>query len=94
MKDIYEVIDRALLTEKGMRLTEEENKYVFRVNPAANKVEIKQAVEAFFKVKVVSVNTMNRQGKKKRQRTASAGRTAAWKRAVVTLAEGSKIDFV
>lgn len=94
MKDIYQVIDKALLTEKGTRLTEEENKYIFRVNPAANKVEIKQAVEEFFKVKVVSVNTMNRQGKKKRERTASAGRTAAWKRAVVTLAEGSKIDFV
>lgn len=94
MKDIYQVIDKALLTEKGTRLTEEENKYIFRVNPAANKMEIKQAVEEFFKVKVVAVNTMNRQGKKKRERTASCGRTAAWKRAVVTLAEGSKIDFV
>lgn len=94
MKDIYQVIDKALLTEKGTRLTEEENKYIFRVNPAANKMEIKQAVEEFFKVKVVSVNTMNRQGKKKRERTASAGKTANWKRAVVTLAEGSKIDFV
>ncbi|MBC8205809.1 MAG: 50S ribosomal protein L23 [Kiritimatiellaeota bacterium] len=94
MKDIYEVIDRAMLTEKSTRLTEEENKYIFRVNPAANKVEIKQAVEELFKVKVVAVNTMNRQGKKKRERTASSGRTAAWKRAVVTLAEGSKIDFV
>ena len=94
MKDIYQVIDRALLTEKGLRLAEEENKYVFRVNPNANKLEIKEAVEQFFKVKVVSVNTMNRNGKKKRQRTASFGRTAAWKRAVVTLAEGSTIDFV
>jgi large subunit ribosomal protein L23 len=82
------------LTEKGTRLSEEENKYIFRVNPAANKVEIKQAVEELFKVNVVSVNTMNRQGKKKRVRTASAGKTAAWKRAVVTLAEGSTIDFV
>ncbi len=94
MKDIYQVINKALLTEKGTRMTEEENKYLFSVNPAANKVEIKQAVEALFKVKVVSVNTMNRQGKKKRERTASAGRTSAWKRAVVKLAEGSKIDFV
>ncbi len=94
MKDIYQVIDKVLLTEKGTRLSEEENKYIFRVNPKANKAEIKQAVEEFFKVKVVAVNTMNRQGKKKRERTASFGRTAAWKRAVVTLAEGSKIDFV
>ena len=94
MKDIYKVIDKILLTEKGTRMTEEENKYIFRVNPNSNKVEIKQAVEEFFKVKVISVNTMNRQGKKKRERTASFGHTAAWKRAVVTLAEGSKIDFV
>lgn len=94
MKDIYQVIQTALLTEKGTRLTEQENKYIFRVNPNANKAEIKRAVEEFFKVKVVAVNTMNRQGKKKRQRTASFGRTAAWKRAVVTLAEGNSIDFV
>ncbi|QHI68253.1 50S ribosomal protein L23 [Tichowtungia aerotolerans] len=94
MKDIYQVIDRALLTEKGTRLAEEENKYLFRVNPSANKLEIKEAVEQLFKVKVVSVNTMNRQGKKKRQRTASSGKTADWKRAVVTLAEGNTIDFV
>ncbi|MBI9019786.1 MAG: 50S ribosomal protein L23 [Verrucomicrobia bacterium] len=94
MKDIYQIINKVLLTEKGTRLSEEENKYIFSVNPKANKAEIKQAVEKFFKVKVVAVNTMNRQGKKKRERTASAGRTAAWKRAVVTLAEDSKIDFV
>lgn len=94
MKDIYQVINKALLTEKGTRLSEEENKYIFSVNPDANKAEIKQAVEEFFKVKVIAVNTMNRQGKKKRQRTASAGKTAAWKRAVVTLAEGNQIDFV
>ena len=94
MKDIYQIINKALLTEKSTRLSEEENKYIFSVNPNANKAEIKQAVEEFFKVKVVAVNTMNRQGKKKRQRTASAGKTAAWKRAVVTLAEGNKIDFV
>lgn len=94
MKDVYQVIDRALLTEKGTRLADEENKYLFRVNPAANKLEIKEAVEQLFKVKVVSVNTMNRQGKKKRARTAHAGKTADWKRAVVTLAEGNTIDFV
>lgn len=94
MKDVYQIIQRVMLTEKGTRLSETENKYVFNVNPAANKAEIKQAVEELFKVKVTEVNTMNRQGKKKRERTASAGRTAGWKRAVVTLAEGSKIDFV
>ena len=94
MKDVYQIIQRVMLTEKGTRLSETENKYVFNVNPAANKAEIKQAVEELFKVKVTEVNTMNRQGKKKRERTASAGRTAGWKRAGVTRAEGSKIDFV
>jgi large subunit ribosomal protein L23 len=94
MKDIYKVIDRILLTEKGTRLSEEENQYIFKVNPAANKTEIKQAVEQLFNVKVVSVNTMNRQGKKKRERTASFGKTADWKRAVVTLADGNSIDLV
>ena len=94
MRDVYQVINKILLTEKGTRLSEEENQYIFSVNPASNKMEIKQAVEELFKVKVVSVNTLNRQGKKKRERTASAGRTAAWKRAVVTLAEGNAIDLV
>jgi large subunit ribosomal protein L23 len=94
MKNVYQVIDRILLTEKGTRLSEEENKYIFRVNPDANKMEIKQAVEELFKVKVVAVNTMKRQGKKKRERTANFGQTAGWKRAVVTLAEGNSIDLV
>ena len=94
MKDVYQVIQKVMLTEKGNRLSETENKYVFNVKPTANKAEIKQAVEELFKVKVTAVNTMKRLGKNKRERTASAGRTAGWKRAVVTLAEGSKIDFV
>ncbi|NOU35600.1 MAG: 50S ribosomal protein L23 [Kiritimatiellaceae bacterium] len=94
MKDVYQVIQKVMLTEKGTRLTEAENKYIFNVNPAANKAEIKQAVEELFKVKVTAVNTMKRMGKGKRERTASAGRTAGLKRAVVTLAEDSKIDFV
>ena len=94
MKDVYQVIQKVLLTEKGTRLSEEENKYVFRVHTDANKTEIRQAVEELFKVKVTSVNTMKRKGKKKRERTPGFGRTANWKRAVVTLAEDSKIDFV
>jgi len=94
MKDIYQVIQKVMLTEKGTRLSEAENKYIFKVSTVANKAEIKQAVEELFKVKVTSVNTMMRLGKKKRERTASSGSTAGWKRAVVTLAEDSKIDFV
>jgi large subunit ribosomal protein L23 len=94
MKDVYQVIQKIMLTEKGTRLSETENKYIFNVNPVANKAEIKQAVEELFKVKVIAVNTMKRMGKMKRERTASSGRTAGLKRAVVTLAEGSKIDLV
>jgi large subunit ribosomal protein L23 len=94
MKDVYQVIHKVLLSEKGLRLSETENKYLFSVAPTANKAEIRQAVEELFKVKVTAVNTMKRQGKNKRERTPSAGRTAACKRAVVTLAEGSKIELV
>ncbi len=94
MKDVYKVVQKVVLTEKGTRLSESENKYIFNVRPDANKAEIKQAIEELFKVKVSAVNTMKRQGKNKRERTASAGRTAGLKRAVVTLAEGSKIDLV
>ena len=93
MKSNYQVVQRLLLTEKGTRMTESDNKYLFRVHPDANKNEIKAAVEKLFDVKITKVNTSNVQGKKKRERTANFGRTAAWKRAVVTVAEGSTIDL-
>ena len=93
MKHPDEVISTVLLTEKGMRLTEDQNKYVFKVSRSANKMEIKKAVEQLFGVKVSKVNTMNRQGKKKRERTMNYGRTASWKRALVTLKEGESIDL-
>ena len=94
MKDVYQVIQKVMLTEKCLRLSEAENKYIFNVDSAANKAEIKQAVEELFKVKVTAVNTMKRQGKNKRERTPNSGRTAGRKRAVVTLAADSKIDLV
>lgn len=87
------IIKRLQLTEKGTLLSEKENKYLFRVHPSANKVEIKQAVEQLFSVSVDKVNTMNYRGKRKRLRTVRYGRRADWKRAVVTLSEGSKIDL-
>lgn len=93
MKDPQKVIKTMQVTEKGARLSSEENKYYFIVDPSANKVDIKNAVETLFKVSVVKVNTMNYDGKKKRQRTMRYGRTASWKRAVVTLKEGNKIDL-
>ena len=93
MKNPHSIIKKMLLTEKGTRLTEKENKYLFRVDGTANKIEIKQAVEKLFGVKVDKVNTMNRPGKNKRLRTMTYGKTSEWKRAVVTLKPGQKIEL-
>ncbi|NCC49704.1 MAG: 50S ribosomal protein L23 [Spartobacteria bacterium] len=93
MKDSYDIVKKLLLTEKGTRLTDTENKYIFKVARDANKIDIKRAVEELFKVKVDKVNTMQRKGKKRRERTVNFGRTADWKRAVVTLSKDSKIDL-
>jgi large subunit ribosomal protein L23 len=93
MKTSRPIIQKLLLTEKGSRLQEQQNKYLFRVDAAANKLEIKKAVQAAFNVTVTKVNVMNRKGKEKRLRTMTPGRTSNWKRAVVTLKEGDKIDL-
>ncbi len=93
MNDIFDIVDTVRLTEKGTLLTEKHNKYVFRVNPRANKLQIKQAIEKLFGKKVVDVNTCNYAGKKKRERRADYGRKADWKKAIVTLKEGEKIDL-
>ena len=94
MKEAFENIQTVILTEKATLLSEKHNQYVFRVRPKANKIEIKRAVEQLFKKTVVGVNTANFAGKKKRERTASFGRRSHWKKAVVTLKEGDKIDLV
>ena len=94
MKDIFDVIQTASLTEKASLLSEKQNKYVFRVAPGANKIQIKQAVEKLFNKKVVAVNTANYAGKKKRERRADFGRKPHWKKSIVTLKEGDKIDLV
>ncbi len=94
MNEPYDLIQTVQLTEKASLLSEKHNKYVFRVSPRANKVQIKAAVELLFKKKVVAVNTCNYAGKKKRERTASFGRKAHWKKAIVTLKKGEKIDLV
>jgi large subunit ribosomal protein L23 len=93
MKYPGSIIKKIQITEKGTALSEKENKYLFRVDPAANKMEIKQAVEKYFKVAVSKVNTMRYMGKMKKNRASRYGRTSSWKRAVVTLKEGSKIDL-
>jgi large subunit ribosomal protein L23 len=94
MQNPYEVVYSVLITEKATALADDSKslpKYTFKVNPKANKIEIRQAVEAIFDgVKVSKVNTMNYDGKRKRMRT-SVGRRPNWKKAVVTLKQG-KID--
>ncbi len=92
MKDSRSIIKKIQVTEKGTLLGEE-NKYLFEVAPDSNKVEIRRAVESLFDVKVTQVNTMNYIGKRKRQRTAKYGKRSDWKRAVVTLADGNRIDM-
>ncbi|MCC7518585.1 MAG: 50S ribosomal protein L23 [Verrucomicrobiae bacterium] len=93
MKTPYDIIRRVRLTEKGSALQEKHNGYVFAVDPKANKIQVRQAVERIFNVKVVRVNTMNCGGKLRRARTKQAGRTSDWKKAVVILKEGDKIDL-
>ena len=94
MNEPFDIIQTASLTEKSSLLGEKLNKYVFRVSPRANKIQIRQAVERLFQKKVVDVNTCNYAGKKKRERRADFGRKAHWKKAIVTLKEGEKIDLV
>lgn len=88
--------DKAAKEGKPVRQTEIHNRYGFIVDKRANKVEIKKAVEQFYNVKVLDVNTMNYSGKNKSRYTKSGfltGRTNAFKKAIVTLAEGNTIDF-
>lgn len=93
MNESYDILNTVCLTEKATILSDKLNKYVFRVAPHANKIQIKHAVEKLFKKKVISVNTCNYAGKKKRERTASFGRKAHWKKAIVTLTSGDKIEL-
>jgi large subunit ribosomal protein L23 len=93
MNEAFDIIDNIRLTEKGTLLSEKHGKYVFRVRPHANKLQIKRAIEQLFGKTVVSVNTCNYAGKKKRQNTIAFGRKPHWKKAIVTLKEGERIDL-
>jgi large subunit ribosomal protein L23 len=93
MKNMFDVIRKPCLTEKGMTLQEVNNQVVLKVNPDANKIEIKSAMESLFNVKVIKVRTANVHGKTKRVGK-STGKSSDWKKAVVTLAEGEKLDFL
>ncbi|MFO7870309.1 MAG: 50S ribosomal protein L23 [Kiritimatiellia bacterium] len=81
------------VTEKGTELSAAQNKYFFKVDRKANKLEIRKAVEEMFNVTVTNVNTANFSGKKKRERTVNYGRTSNWKRAIISLKESDSIDL-
>jgi large subunit ribosomal protein L23 len=90
--EINKVVKKILITEKSTAAREKSNKYFFEVDRKANKVEVTNAVEKLFKVKVVDVRVMHVLGKKKRMGKV-VGQKSSWKKAIVTLAAGSSIEF-
>jgi len=90
--DIYQVIKEPRITEKANIQKEDTNQVTFKVHKKANKVEIRQAVETFFKTKVLDVRTMNVRGKRRRMGK-TVGKKSDWKKAVVRLAPGESIEF-
>jgi len=92
MKEPQKIIRRPLVTEKSTLQKEEGRQYVFEVDRNANKIEIRSAVERLFKVKVNNVRTINVLGKIKRLGR-RYGKRPDWKKAIVTLREGDRIDF-
>ncbi|MBM3265272.1 MAG: 50S ribosomal protein L23 [candidate division Zixibacteria bacterium] len=91
-KDPRTILGDPLITEKNHELREEQNKYVFEVARDANKMEILQAVQEIFDVRVTGVRTIRMKGKKKRMGRFE-GYRASWKKAIVTLAAGDSIDL-
>jgi len=88
----YKIIRKPIVTERSTKLKEENNQVVFEVDRRANKAEIAKAVEKLFKVTVLSVRTQNREGKAKKLGR-SAGRRKHWKKAIVRVKEGDRVDF-
>jgi len=90
----HQIILRPVISEKTVHQQSKLNQYTFVVHPDANKVQIAEAVESLFKVKVERVNTLNARGKDRRMRSRITGTESAWKKAIVKLAEGQKIEGV
>ncbi|MFZ2397984.1 MAG: 50S ribosomal protein L23 [Smithella sp.] len=90
--EVHQVIKKIVITEKSTTAREESNKYFFEVDRKANKVEISNAVEKLFKVKVADVCVINVLGKKKRMGRI-VGQKSSWKKAIVTLAAGNRIEI-
>ena len=89
----FDIVKTVRLTEKGTRQGEKLNQYTIVADRRATKPQIRHAVQELFKVRVTKVNTLNVRGKARRQRTAQAGTTMAWKKAMVTLKDGDKITL-
>ncbi len=89
----YDVIKTVRVTEKGTLQADKHNQYTLVADRRATAPQIKRAVEALFKVKVVRVNTLNVRGKARRQSTKAAGKDSDWKKAIVTLKEGDRIEL-
>lgn len=89
----FDIIKTVRISEKGAMQTERYNQYTVVADRRANKIEIRKAIEELFKVKVVRVNTSNVRGKARRQSTKHAGREANWKKAIITLKKGEKINL-
>jgi large subunit ribosomal protein L23 len=92
MRAPQDIVIQPIISEKMEYLQEAHRQYAFKVHPSANKIEIKDAVEAIYKITVTDVNVMNRKGKKRRVRY-TEGRRSNWKKAVVTLKEGDSIEY-
>ena len=92
MRDPHQIIKTLRVTEKGSAQSAKSNQYTLAVAPEANKIDIKQAVEKLFKVTVLRVNTLNVHGKLKLMR-GRPSRQVGWKKAIVTLKAGDKIEL-
>ena len=90
--DIYRVIKEPHIAEKANLQKELHNQIVLKVDPRANKIEIRRAAEQLFKVKVLEVKTQNMKGKKRRVGR-NIGKKADWKKAVIKLAPGENVEF-
>src|SRR5688572_15658089 len=90
--ELYKILKRPMITEKGVILQDIRHQYTFLVDPNANKIQIREAIEGLFKVKVTAVNTMNRRGKARRIGW-KLGHKKGFKKAIVTLAEGQVIEI-
>lgn len=88
----HQVLIKPLVTEKGVHRSTRHNAYAFEINRLATKEDVRRAVEKLFDVKVVKVATQNRKGKTRRTKF-RLGKTADWKKAIVTLHEDNRIDF-